>query len=81
MNIKLRSRHIKYVSTEEEVENMIKHKEKAIDKLGKRKYNRLLEILRGSYPKQYVYVNNKGILTIYPVCIKNLEYFEYLGEL
>jgi hypothetical protein len=42
----LKAKPVRYVSIQEEVDNMIKHKEKAIDKLGKRKYNRLLNKLK-----------------------------------
>lgn len=48
MKNKLRATPVKCVTTQEEVDNMIKHKDKAIDKLGKRVYNRLLKKLKDS---------------------------------
>jgi hypothetical protein len=38
----------KYVSIQAEIDNMIKHREKAIIKMGKIKYNRLLKKLKES---------------------------------
>lgn len=48
MRSRLKAGAIKFVSTVEEIENMEKHKDKIIAKVGLRTYNRLLKKLKGS---------------------------------